>query len=178
MQRDVCVFLCVWLALAGVNAAAQCRAPRFSNPAPSEWVHIDGSRNPELIPQWSIWQRGLQILARGRALTTVILERFTREDIEILKHESAEELKRDGVCQQRVLKLAPLLASEPARVLDGKTKAIQLECRQDTLEARDRLLARLAPDAQIALTEWIEALKAGTRVSVPKQELAHYLKPQ
>lgn len=178
MRALVSVLLCALWAPIYSEAAPQGRTPRFSSPPPSEWVHIDGSKNPELIPEWSIWQRGLQILARSSALPTTILQQFTSEESALLKKETAEELARDAACQRRVLKLAPLLAMEKARILDEKTKVIQLDCRQQTLDARDRLLARISPGAQVALAEWIEALKAGTRVSIPKKELAHYLQPR
>ncbi len=178
MRGISCLLLCLLCVAAPAGATSQNSGPRFSDPAPPEWVHIDGSKNPELIPEWSIWQRGFLILARSAELPTVILRQFTPEELELLKRETAEELRRDAVCQRRVLDLRPLLATERMRVIDERTKAIQLECRQDTLDAHDRLLARLRSEAQFALTDWMEALRTGTRVSIPRKELPHYLKPR
>lgn len=81
-------------------------------------------------------------------------------------------------CRQRVLELSPLLKTESAKTINEKTRAINLECRTETLEASDRLLEHLNPAAQAALTGFVESTKAGTKVSVPKKELDFYRLPK
>jgi hypothetical protein len=75
------------------------------------------------------------------------------------------------------MRLKPLLGREKTEVLNEKTRAIQLDCRQAILDARDQLLRSLSPEAQIALIAWVEARKSGIRARVPKAELDHYRRP-
>ncbi len=39
--------------------------PRFGTLPGEEMVHIDGSRNPEMIPQWAIWEHAFRVIAGG-----------------------------------------------------------------------------------------------------------------
>ena len=75
-------------------------------------------------------------------------------------------------------KLAPLVGQEKNSIVNAKQREIQLACRQDTLQARDRLLERLNPEGQAELIRFVEDKKAGTTVTIRKRELAHYLQPQ
>jgi len=76
------------------------------------------------------------------------------------------------------LKLLPLLETETAKVINEKTQALNLDCRRQTLTLRDHSLESLRPEAQTALSQWVEALKKGMRASVPKRELEFYLQPK
>ena len=83
-QRENCmagrVMLAVVLAAAVMAAAApavraasagppaQGKTPPkvvFDNPPSSETVEIDGRKNPEMIPQWDVWQAAFEIIAEG-----------------------------------------------------------------------------------------------------------------
>jgi hypothetical protein len=153
--------------------------PRFSTPRPSEYVQIDGSRNPEMIPQWAVWAFAFRVIAGGsRAIPTVVLQHLSEEEAADVLKEAVADRKWDADCQQRVLRLRPLLLSERAQAINERTRAIQLDCRWRTLHARDRLLARLGPEGRIALVRWVESAKSGMQVSVPRRELAHYQQPQ
>jgi hypothetical protein len=65
-----------------------------------------------------------------------------------------------------------------ASVINARQAEIQLDCRWQTLQTRDRLLQDLRPEGQAALIAFVESLKAGTQVTVPRRELAHFQKPQ
>jgi hypothetical protein len=174
------ILVAALLLLTHQTTSAQSKTPpRFSTPRPSEYVHIDGSRNPEMIPQWATWAFAFRVIAGGsRLIPTVVLGHLSEaEAAEVVKEATADQ-KRDAECQERVLRLRPLLLTERAAVINEKTREIQLECRWRTLRARDRLLARLRPEGQIALIQWVESTKSGMEVSVPKRELAHYQQPQ
>jgi len=142
-------------------------------------VHIDGSRNPEMIPQWATWAFAFRVIAGGsREIPTTVLRHLTDEEASEVRKEAIGDQKSDADCQERVLRLRPLLLTEKAHAINDKTRAIQLDCRERTLRARDRLLARLRPEAQIALLQWVESTKSGMQVSVPRRELAHYRQPE
>jgi hypothetical protein len=90
-------------------------------------------------------------------------------------HESAKNFL---ACQQRVLKLVPTLQTDEAKFINERTQAINLEFRWQVLGLRDRVLAALPPPGQTAMTKYVESLKEGMRVFVPKNELAFYRQPQ
>jgi hypothetical protein len=151
----------------------------FSNPKPSEIVQIDGSKNPEMIPQWNVWGYAFRVIAGGpKAIPTVVLSHLSDEEAALLHKEAETDEKNDVECQERVLKLIPLLSTDQAKIVNEKTREINLDCRWQTLHARDRVLAGLSPEGQAALVAWVESNKAGMHVSVPKRELAFFRQPQ
>jgi hypothetical protein len=62
--------------------------------------------------------------------------------------------------------------------VDAKVREISLECRRETLHARDRVLAALNPEAAAALIAFAESTKAGTSISIRRKDLARYLEPE
>lgn len=151
---------------------------QFSIPPPSEWVHIDGSKNPELIPEWSVWTSTLRNINIVGHLPTVVGARASKEEEAAILAAAREHAKNTAACEARGLKLRLLLETDTVAVINRKTEELNLDCRWETLRLRDRLLESLRPDAQVALQQWAESLKAGMQVSVPKAELDFYLKPK
>ncbi len=151
----------------------------FSNPLASDVVQIDGAKNPEMIPQWHTWGFAFRVIAGGaRAIPSVVLMHLTKDEADLLQREAEADQKHDEECQQRVLRLVPLLSTPEATTVNDKTKQINLDCRWQTLHARDRVLQRMTVEAQAALTGWVESNKTGMRVSVPKAELDFFRQPQ
>ena len=62
--------------------------------------------------------------------------------------------------------------------LDKDVRALTLECRRATLDARDRILANVSPEAQTALIAFVESTKAGTSLAIPKKDLARFREPE
>lgn len=147
--------------------------------AAPEMMHIDGGKNPELIPEWSAWGFAFRVFATGsRQLPSQVYFAVSREE-EALIMKEADQLQRvDRDCQSRVVKLHDLLGKEKDKVLDQKLRDITLECRWATLHARDRVLEALRPEAAAALTTFVASTRAGTSITIPKKDLARYLEPQ
>jgi hypothetical protein len=159
--------------------AAQEPTPSASGAPREEIVEIDGSKNPELIPQWAAWEFAFRVMGGGpKELPTTVYQIVSKEERALILAEAQASLRRDKACQQRVEKLVPLVGKEKNSVVNAKQQDIQLDCRRETLHARDRLLERLRPEGQIELIAFVEGMKGGTRVTIPKRELAHYLQPQ
>ncbi|MFL6279319.1 MAG: hypothetical protein ACJ731_04355, partial [Vicinamibacterales bacterium] len=74
--------------------------------------------------------------------------------------------------------LRPLLGVAPIKDVNEKQRAIQLGCRRRSLDLRDRLLAGVGPASSVAIAAWVENLKTGVEISVPKRELAHFREPE
>jgi hypothetical protein len=166
--------------------AASARPPQakqppqvaFDIPPISERVEIDGRKNPEMIPQWDAWHTAFENMTRTGDLPTEVHKAFSNQEVALVLEAGKENAKNFLTCQERVLQLMPTLQTEEARFINEKTQAINLEFRWQVLRLRDRVLAALALPGRAALSQYVESLKEGMRVFVPKKELAFYRQPQ
>jgi hypothetical protein len=172
----------LFIALAMLQAPQLALAGGQTRPdsgAAPEMLHVDGARNPELIPQWSVWGYVFRVIAGGpRELPTSVLRVVSKEEEAMIKKEADAVQKIDADCQSRAFRAAALLGVETAAVVDTKVRAISVACRRETLHARDRILAALNPEAAAALNAFAESTKSGTSLSLPKKDLARYLEPE
>jgi hypothetical protein len=178
MKTPAHCLILVGLFLAPPKTVAQS-PPALPAPAAPEVIEIDGAKNPEMIPQWSAWEFAFRVIAGGsRMLPSPVHQAVSKEEAAIIVAEAVGNQKRDAVCQERMLKLQPLMFTNEAVEINRRQVEIQIECRWQTLHARDRVLERLGSQGRTALIGFVESMKAGTKVTVPKRELAHYLQPQ
>jgi hypothetical protein len=144
-----------------------------------EMIEIDGSKNPELIPEWSAWGFAFRVIATGsRQLPSSVHNVVTRKDAALVLKEAERIQKVDRHCQDRILKLHSLLDKEKGAALDVKLREVTVECRWATLHARDRVLEQLTPEAGAALTAFVVSTKTATSLSIRKKDLARFLEPQ
>ena len=109
-------------------------------------------QNPELIPQWYAWGFAFRIMGGSKELPTTVYRVVSAEERALILAEAQASLRRDQACQERVGKLVPLVGKEKNSVMNAKQREIQLDCRRDTLQARDRLLERLNPEGQTVIS--------------------------
>jgi hypothetical protein len=156
-----------------VGAEPQAAAP------PTEMMLIDGSKSPELIPQWSAWGYAFRVFAGGpRQLPTSVLEHVTRAETTFVMAQADRVQRVDAECQARLLKMIAGRGADKPDELDRKVRALSIQCRTRTIEARDRVLAGLNADAQTALIAFVESTKAGTSLTLPKSQLARFREPE
>jgi hypothetical protein len=162
-----------------VSEGLQAQTQKPPVTSPQEMLQIDGTRNPELIPEWSAWGFAFRVFATGsRQLPTAIYSVVSAEETALILKEADQVQKVDQDCQGRIVKLNALLGKEKNEVLDTRLRELTLECRWATLHARDRLLEVLAPEAGSALRAFVASTKTGTSLSIPKKDLARFLEPQ
>lgn len=146
---------------------------------PPEIMHIDGGKNPELIPQWSAWGYAFRVIAGGpRELPSIVHHVVSSDERAMVLKEADAVQQIDKGCHERVLKLHSLLNKEKPAVIDGKLRPIIVECRRRTLDARDRVLQGLNPEGAAALIMFVESTKSSTSLSIRKSELARFLEPE
>ena len=69
-------------------------------------LQIDGSKNPELIPEWSAWGFAFRVFATGsRQLPTSIYTVVSAEETAMIIKEADQLQKVDQDCQNRIVKL-------------------------------------------------------------------------
>ena len=73
-----------------------------------------------------------------------------------------------------------LLAEQHGKrdLAQAKTDEAAMSCRRHTLEVRDRLLADLPPAGATALTGWVEARKAGMKITLRKSAIQAFRLPE
>jgi hypothetical protein len=146
----------------------------------SPYVEIDGSKNPQDIPEWLAWETAFRMLALARRKGSVAVPAslgLAAAEAEMVFKEADGQVARDAACQKRVERLKSL-GIDKVKEINAKTKTIQLDCRWGTLRARDRLLESLSPEGQTALTTWVNNARTGIRIRVPKAEWEQYRLPQ
>jgi hypothetical protein len=179
--RWVGFVLATGFALAGISGVAAAQAPQSGQSNEDEYVEIDGSRNPELIPEWLVWETSFRTLAIARRDGSVEIPAtigLSDADLEAVMAEAEKQPTRDDECAARVERLRPMVGREKAEVINAKTEAIQLECRAATLQARDRLFRTLTPEDGTLLIGWVNERKRGIQVRIRRAELAHFRRPE
>jgi hypothetical protein len=170
------------LGLAFICSVGPSHEPAFAEgqgTPPLEIVQIDGRKNPELIPQWSAWGYVFRVLSGGpRSLPSSILPHVTPAEQTLIMREADGVQKIDAACVDRHRKLLADRSARKPDDLDKDVRELTLECRWETLHARDRLLAALTPDAAAALTAFVESTKVGTSLSIPRKDLARFREPE
>lgn len=174
------IVACVIAGSAILSAQSSPQQPSPKNPfviaAPSERLEIDGSKNPELIPEWYIWETFFRQLHTAGTIPSALT--LTTGEERFLQMELEHYAKNNQQCQKDIESLRPLVGVASNTEVNEKQRAVQLECRRRSLEIRDRLLAGVRPEASVAIVAWVENLKARVEISVPKRELAHFRQPR
>jgi len=172
----LCAYVVSNVTLLPSQSAQKPPASPFSIPKPSERVEIDGSKNPELIPEWYVWETFFRQLHTAGTVPSAL--NLTESETRALHMEVEEFYKSNQQCQKQIENLRPLVGIASNSEVNQKQRSIQLECRNRSLDIRDRLLAGVRPEASVALVTWVESLKSGIEISVPKRELAHFRQPR
>ena len=158
-----------------VSASASAQATRTSD---FEVVHIDGKKNPEMIPEWSAWEAALTALAGGPGLLPdVLVPYLSKAEAALLLQQAEAHVKREREYHERVKRLHREGAGDDSRIRD-RNREITLEYRWAILRARDRLLEALNSAAQSELRRFVEWMKQGTTVTILRKDLPFFLQPQ
>lgn len=146
-------------------------------------IEISGDKTPEQLPEYLVWKIGLRALAAVKKQNIApALEELglTEADGEVVFAEGRAQQQRDKECFERQERLTAMLreaGEKPERIVSG-TRAIVVECRWATLEAKDRMLAVLSPEAQAAVVAWVLNQRSGINVSVHKADLEFFRQPR
>jgi hypothetical protein len=80
--------------------------------------------------------------------------------------------------EQRGLKLRDGLTAENLADRSQQADALEMKRRQAALDARDRLLAALPVDGQIALREFADHMRKGYKATMVRSKLAFFMSPE
>lgn len=146
-------------------------------------VEISGDQTPEQLPEYLVWKMSLRALAaiKKQNIEPALEELGLSEaDGEVVFAEGRAQQERDKECFQRQERMTTMLrasAAKPGRIA-AETRAIVLECRWATLDAKERMLAALSPESQAAVVAWVLEQRRKITVSVPRAELDFFRQPR
>ena len=151
---------------------------------PVEWVIIDGAKQPELLPDWLVWENvfsGVYTI-RHKRLEGSPLDSLAVTSSELRRIEEAGTWydAQRGACGERQKKQVAMLRAAKRSAADVTTRQreIILECRRQVLDRADALLGSMSDDGRAALLSYVEAMKPGMWSRIAKSELEFYRQPR
>jgi hypothetical protein len=179
MKRLHFVVALVYLLLRAVSVVHAQDKPPISD---SDVITIDGAKNPEMIPNWAAWLEAFRLMAGPAApiepIPTTIYLATSRQQRALIRKEALFVMAQERELGQRALKLQDGLTTENATDRSEQADALEMKRRRAALEARDRLLAALPVDGQIALREFAEHMRKGYKVTMIRSKLTQFLLPE
>jgi hypothetical protein len=182
MRLPIVAMVLVLLSAASIEMGAQ-RAGGSANDDPI--ITIDGTKNPELIPQWTVWRTAFEFLAKddSEQLPTVVLRANTDpQHRALLMKEAKAAVAFDADCNNRVYQREMAFWKEhPDLDIDAvNVKMLEghMACRRHTLEVRDKVLAGLSPTGAATLSGFVERIKVGWTAQMRKSLVKYYLLPE
>lgn len=164
--------------------AACASAPRAQViDAKDKIIFIDGAKEPERLPEYLVWQNGLQVLTQINDHKLRGFEeslQLSEADRALVYKEAHAELTRvDQMLAEEQKRLDEMTAANASAVAKhAAMNEIIIDYRVKTLEAVDRLLASLSPEGSPILVSWIEARRHSMTARVPKAGMEFFLKPR
>jgi hypothetical protein len=151
--------------------------------AAKDVIHIDGQKNPELIPEYVLWEHGfggLAIIKQQNMPAALASLRLAPEDLALVWKEAALQKAREdhSASEQRRRREALKAQGVTPQQLSLELQKVILDYRWTVLNARDRLLAALTPEGQAALLAWIEARRAHITASVARADWEFFRQPR
>lgn len=146
-------------------------------------IEISGEKTPEQLPEYLVWKIGLRALAaiKKQNIAPALEELGLSEaDGEVVFAEGRAQQERDKECFERQERLTTMLRAaeaKPGRIA-SETRAIVIECRWATLDAKERMLAALSPEAQTAVVTWVLNQRRQISVSVHRADLEFFRQPR
>jgi hypothetical protein len=169
----------VYLVLAAVSVVHTQDKPVGSD---ADVITIDGSKNPDMVPNWAAWLEAFRFMAQPAApiepIPTMIYLATSREQRALVRKEALFVMAQERELERRGLKLRDGVTPDNMLERSEQADALEMKRRQAALDARDRLLAALPIEGQIALREFAEHVRKGYKAMMPKSKLAQFMSPE
>jgi hypothetical protein len=147
---------------------------------------------PDQIPLHAIWRNAFGLLtdAKQKGLGKPLLLgadgnytplALNDKEMVILVNEASLQAKRDEACltrQQHVMHRLTEGGNKPANYGNSEILIVQIECRQETLDAGARVAQALSEDGRAALDAWFVEMRQNMKVEIHENELEHYRRPR
>jgi len=176
--RSSRIHVCIIVLLA--SAAGTSAQMPSETTLSTETIVVDGSVNPELIPDWLAWQQvfGILRMVQGKDSSLHTNYAFAPADRELVTREVDNQARREQATIEKVEELRKVAAGLSVDEINERQWAITLAYRWTVLDARDRVLEGLSPDGLVTVQRLLADMRRSTRSIVPKSEYDMYRRPQ
>lgn len=145
----------------------------------SRRLTIDGSKNPELFPEWFFWQTGLE------ALQVPPMPQMPRHkqigvseaDLKILLRESAAFKDYERILTRELRASRAALKGKDEDTQQDAFREINLQYRHRILESRARVYAETSADGLKAFRKWVMDRLHGTTIYLSGRTLEYFHLP-
>jgi hypothetical protein len=146
-------------------------------------IEINGRTNPELIPEYVLWEFGFGGLAliKEKNMTVAIDSLgLSAADLALVWKEASLQRDREEQSMTRQRRQRELSKAQGAsqQELTAALQKIVLDYRWSVLEARDRLVAAMSAEGQASLLAWMELRRSSIMASVVKSDWEFFRKPR
>jgi hypothetical protein len=171
-----------------------CTAGLVFQAAPSvprdaeDFVVLDGSKNPALIPEWLAWETGFTILAawsgKDSGFNHDLKLALTADEYAAVERAASEQPERRARLERTADRLMDAMhvkrgdTGPLADSFNDKAYHLELAYRRTILDSRDRLLSALSLESQAVLRIWVDDLKPDIKARVHRRELDRYRAPE
>lgn len=143
---------------------------------------IDGSKNPELFPQWFAWETFFQSwpMEYGRRATLLRQELgLSDQEVAYLQTEVKRFRDAEGRLKRelRSTRVDLLARGKSEDQIRDATKEINLRYRHEVLDGRGRVFATLKPESFKRVVEWIDGRLKGTTIRLRGRTLEYFQQP-
>lgn len=151
--------------------------------APHDIILIDGRKNPELIPEYVLWEHGfggLAMIKENDMKPAIDSLHLSPSDFALVWKEAGQQRHREEESMALQRQRRQALAARGLKPAEWvpELRELILEYRWSVLNARDRLLAAMSPEGQVTLLAWIEQRRANITGAVPKSDLEFFRQPR
>jgi hypothetical protein len=176
---------CVLLALCLLLATGPQSVER---PLDADTITIDGSKDPQKLPNWVVWEHGFTVLGlvagKDSGFNHDLRAVMTPDEFALLEREAKAQKDREAEAARAIEVLRPEWdhadQTDPKVIayVERRTREINLNYRRAILDARDRVLAGLGVVAQSALMTWMNDERASIHAMVSKRGFADWRAPE
>jgi metal-dependent amidase/aminoacylase/carboxypeptidase family protein len=166
------------LIVLGLMVSASCASAQLT--AAPGYVIVDGEKNPQKIPEWSVLDYTFRTLTQGQfgALPTEIEEVATPQEKALIARVAVANEQRRVDMEQKVAELSakllnpediknPELTPNERTFLALTTEDVE-KYQERVVRAWKRLLERLSPDTKQVMLTYMEKRSAATHMQIPK----------
>jgi hypothetical protein len=160
----------------------------FAEKLPTDYVLIEGKKDPSSIPEWLAWQEGFVILAewhdKDSGFNHDLRESLSAVEFDLFEHEALLQSERQAALEKA---FQPLMDAYKNRDpndqkeldrLQEQLHELNLKYRRSVLAARDRVLEGIRPESQAVVVAWVGEMRTAISAKVPKSELAKWRAPE
>lgn len=185
-RMRVASMLAVVSLLAG-SVAGLAGQSQGTSVAPPGYIEFNGFKDPDAIPMHSAWDAAFRSLQSDKRSGHPRI-RLSPADEALVYAEADAQTSRDERCLERqrakldeiekVHGEHPQMRPDQLALTNAALKELRIGCRQEVLEAGERLLARMTPQGRATLHRFVLERRRTMSMFVPIEDLATYRLPR